>query len=273
MNASLKITEFGREALLQMEAAVLQCVLVTELMEDVIESVTSFLPQVYASRGYVSELASCADRSLRLMSSEKVKEKYLGVVVFECLVKGLLGMEFSTAAVRFIQGLVPLMLQHYAQLRELKAAGSAESSYHQYIFSFMIKTFYRLINKVLKNKVLAVLNVILTHDSLFRALLTQITSDLCVHVDGSLSNTYETAIYSECIFLLNKTVEILLEQNLLNHEPTETLLTSRLAPLIQIVYKYFQTHRLFILSEEVRAAHRRTTRTKPCCWSKASSPP
>jgi hypothetical protein len=273
MNASLKITEFGRESLLQMEAAVLQCVLVTDLMEDVIESVTSFLPQVYASRGYSSELADCADRSLRLMSSDKVKEKYLGVVVFECLVKALLGMEFSTAAVRFIQGLVPLMVQYYAQLRELKAVGSPETSYHQYIFSFMIKTFYRLINKVLKNKVLAVLNVVLTHDKLFRLLLSEIISDLCEHVDGSLSNTYETSIYSECMFLLNKTVEILLEQGLLDHEPTKALLVPRLATLIQIVYKYFQAHRLFILSDEVAAVHDRTPHTRPCCWSKAYSTP
>ena len=273
MNASLKITEFSRESLLQMEAAVVQCVLVTDLMEDVIESVTSFLPQVYSSRNYSSELPACVDRSLRLMSSEKVKEKYMGVVVFECLVKGLLGMEFATAAVRFIQGLVPMMVQYYEQVRRLKAADSPDASYHQYIFSFMLKTFYRLVNKVLKNKVLAVLNVVLTQESLFKVLLNQITFDLCESVDGSLSNTYETAIYSECIFLLNKTVEIVLEQKLLEHEQTEALLTSRLGPLIQIVYKYFQAHRLFILSEEVGRSHVRTTRTRLRCSSKASSAP
>lgn len=273
MNASLKITEFDRESLLRMEAMVVQCVLRTELMEDVIESVTSFLPQVYASRHFTSEIPACVDRSLRLMASRSMKEKYMGVLIFECLVKGLLGMEFSTAAVKFIQTLVPLMIQSYSTVRELKAAGSPETSYHQYIFSFMIKTFYRLVNKLLKSKVPAVLNVLLAHESLFSVFLNQITLDICESVNGSLSNTYETAIYSECIFLLNKTIEILIEQQLLVHAPTEALLTSRLGPLIQIAYKYFQAHRLFILSEEVGCPHARTPRTRPSCSSKASSTP
>ena len=210
MGTNLKMTDYSKEILMNIESVVLRTVLLSNIVEGVVDHLTAFLPLLYSSRGYVDELPNSLERSLALMRSGNVRDKYAGIIVYESMVKGLLGMELSSTMFNMQRAVIPIMIDYFRCISQ----GNIENrDHHTYILSYMIKTFYRMFVKVCKNDIMTIVMSILSNESLCSELVFPILREIRLDREAGEVRYLET-IYSEAMFTLNKMNECIVKYSL-----------------------------------------------------------
>ena len=225
IGTTLKLTEIDIGTMKEIEQLMLQCIVLSDLTDIMVNQLAGILSLLYASRHCsfgspgAKEIEYCVRSCNTLLCSFQEKEVKAGVVMAEAIISSFVGGEFEKIGNPLANILLNRLLIFWQVIQGSINSGAATvEAFQQYfdfrrieLFTRLLRALYRLIAKAAKQpSPHLVLTQLLLNEKLCVQLLPQIMGIVKhVTIDNSSFNNPPLllTLLSESLFILNKLYE------------------------------------------------------------------